>query len=379
MRLTGRGIGVGITAALLYGVGAFLGYPLLRALAAAAALALVLAGLSTLAPVRAMVRRTAYPERVERGRSAEATLVARNATANRQLPFVAIDAIDLRPHPVRVRSLPAGGSATYRYPLPTSRRGKVVVGPVTVRRGDPLGLVTRDCTVDGTQVLWVHPRRHPARPAIGPRARHNHEGALLRLPLPGSMNQRSVREYLPGDEPRHLHWRATARMQRLMVRDYTDPAQPRCVVVLDTRETVMAPARFEDAVEVAASLGYAAIEHGQPTRLCTTTGLDLSVDSDPAGARVLLDRLCEVEQRPAVATSSLRELAAAGSGGWLVFVTAGTAHAACAAVAALRHRFALILIVDLADDPGADVAGVTVLRAQDAAEALRRWNAWVAQ
>jgi uncharacterized protein (DUF58 family) len=365
----------------LYVVGLMWGYPVLRALAGVAGAAIVVALLSTLTRLRASVVREVYPQRVERDRPAIATLTVRNPTAGRQHAFTATDVIDSHHQPVAVRALPAGGAATYRYALPTERRGRVLVGPLTVRRADPLGLARRDTPVGGTTVLWVHPRRHPARAATGARTRHHHEGPVPRLPLAGSMEQRAVREYVPGDEQRHLHWRATARVQKLMVRDYVDPAQPRCVVLLDTRSAALNRDAFEQAVEVAASVAYAAVEHGHPTRLCTTTGLDIGVEGNLAGGRILLDALCEVEQSPRRDPASVEHLTSGlRSGGWLVFVTGGAGLASAGTVTALRRYYTPLVVFDLGDRQSPDaVADAAVVRAPDAAGAIRRWNGMVAR
>jgi uncharacterized protein (DUF58 family) len=383
--LTRRGVAVGAAAVVLYAAGLMWGYPVLRALAGVAGAVIVVAVIRTVVPLRASVVRELYPQRVDCGKPALATLVVRNATGTRQPGFIVRDVIDGQNHEVPVRGLPAGGVATYRYALPTARRGRVVVGPLTLRRGDALGLARRDLRVGGQEVLWVHPRRHPARAATGARAKHHHEGPLPRLPLPGSMEQRAVREYVPGDELRHLHWRATARAQRLMVRDYVDPAQPRCVVLLDTRPAALSPDAFEHAVEVAASVTHAAVTHGHPTRLCTTAGLDINVERNPDASRVLLDALCEVEQReveqsPAGDRASLGELTGSlRSGGWLVLVTGDGERDLVGAMVAVRRHYAPFVIFDLGERGTLEVPGVTVVRSSSAADAVRQWNSLVAR
>ena len=77
---------------------------------------------------------------------------------------------------------------------------------------------------------------------------------------------------MPGDELRHLHWKATARTGQLIVREYVDPAQPWCVVVLDTRRDVLDADGVEAAVEIVASVLWAAAEQDRPVRLATTGG-----------------------------------------------------------------------------------------------------------
>src|SRR5215470_7231580 len=192
------------------------------------------------------------------------------------------------------------------------------------------------------------------------------------------MEHRTVREYAAGDELRHLHWRATARAQRLMVREYVDPAQPRCVVLLDTRPAALSRDAFEHAVEVAASVAYAAVAHGHPTRLCTTAGLDISVEGKPDGGRVLLDALCEVEQRSGQDRAWLGELTRSlRSGGWLVLVTGDGERDLVGAVVAVRRHFAPFVIVDLGEGGTLEAPGVTVVRSSSAADAVRQWNSLV--
>ena len=42
----------------------------------------------------------------------------------------------------------------------------------------------------------------------------------------GSMAFSSLREYAPGDDPRQIHWRTTARLGRLVVREHVDTNEP---------------------------------------------------------------------------------------------------------------------------------------------------------
>src|SRR5690606_32315880 len=177
--LTRRGWGVLALAVSAYAVGVALGYPLFRALGGIAAGVLLAAVLMTVRRPRVEVRRELYPDRVERGRPALAGLHVRN-TGSRAQP--ALTAHDLTgdsaaaAERVAIRRLPPGAEATYRYELPTGRRGLLRVGPLVLERTDPLGLARRRVTAGGTTTLRVHPRRHPARPAVAGRPRHHHEG-----------------------------------------------------------------------------------------------------------------------------------------------------------------------------------------------------------
>src|SRR5215210_3443500 len=66
----------------------------------------------------------------------------------------------------------------------------------------------------------------------------------------------SLREYRPHDDVRHIHWKATARHGRMIVREFTAEDERRVHVVLDTfvEDNPEALRRFEHAVTEAASL-----------------------------------------------------------------------------------------------------------------------------
>jgi uncharacterized protein (DUF58 family) len=75
-----------------------------------------------------------------------------------------------------------------------------------------------------------------------------------------------VREYRPGDSPRHVHWRTTARLGRLAVKEFADETQPGVTIVIDTRlSSVIGHAddnTFERAIKVAATLVHYADARG---------------------------------------------------------------------------------------------------------------------
>ncbi|MFE9207266.1 DUF58 domain-containing protein [Micromonospora sp. NPDC007230] len=376
MRLTARGHIVLALGMLSLAFGLWGGYPFLRALGGILLGAVTAAVLLT-APRRAVtVRRSVYPDRIERGRPAVASLWVANPSDRRRFGFVATDSAGGATRRVQVRPLPPGGEAVYHYELPTDKRGRLTVGPLKLHRADPFGLAHSVSPVGDTATLWVHPRQLPARPFAGGHRRHHHEGDRTDDALRGSVDLKDVREYLPGDEVRHLHWKATARTGRLMVRDLADPTQPRLTLLLDDRSGPLTEAGFEEAVDLAASLLGAAARAGHHTRLVTSSGLDLATPSGASGVRRLLDELCELQQDGAGDSALSPATLSRGrtGGGALVVVTAG---AGLGSLARLRDRYPrifLIALTGLDQAPSAPVPGARVLAAADAAEAVRRWN-----
>ncbi|TCC58262.1 DUF58 domain-containing protein [Kribbella pittospori] len=374
MRLTGRGIAVLVGSIAVYLLGEFAGYAVFRALAGIGLGALIAATVLTVRQPQVTVQRVLSPDRVERGRPALATLRVRNEGTRWQASFAAQDSAGDERQEVRIRRLGPGSEATYRYELPTSRRGKIAVGPLTLERRDPLGLARNSKATGEVATLWVHPKRHPTKTVVAGRPRHHHIGRTADDSLRGSADLRDVRPYVIGDEVRHLHWKATARTGQLMVRDYADPDQPRLTVLLDTRREPLSSATFEEATEVAASILFAASTAGHRCRLVTTAGADHAAPGGATASRLFLDELCVVDQHddkggllpPALTTGT-------SAGGAIVVVTG--ARGSASELAPLLTRYSSVTVLGLGPAQGvAPISGAKVILATTASEALQQWT-----
>ncbi|MFC4858808.1 DUF58 domain-containing protein [Actinophytocola glycyrrhizae] len=377
-RLTRRGWVVLAGAAVAYVAGEWAGFPLLRALAGAGIGAVLAALVVTARKPRVTVIREVYPDRVQRGRPAFARLRVHNASGRRHGGFVAGDRIDGGFHAVSVRPLAPGADAVYHYDLPTRRRGRFEVGPLTLERVDPLGLGRSRLSTGDTATLWVHPRTYPVRALVAGHPRHHHEGRTTDNSPHGSLDLRDVREYVPGDEVRHLHWKATARTGRLMVRDYVDPNQPRFTTLLDTRTDLVPPEVLEEAVDLTASLMRAAATEGYWCRLLTTSGSDLRLRGGQQTVRQLLDELCELAPVAGGALVPPDLSRGPDRGGSLVVVLASARRDDLTAIAALRPHYASTVVVTIAGgtDTGVPVRipNTQVIQAPNAKGGTRRWN-----
>ncbi|WP_236796584.1 DUF58 domain-containing protein [Amycolatopsis sp. GM8] len=372
MRLTRRGGAVLVAAAALFGLGQWLGYPVFLALAGVSAGAVLAAVLVTRRRTRIAVAREVYPDRVQRGRPAFARLRVHNPGARRQSGFTAGDRVGVGFHAVAVRPLAPGAEAVYHYELPTTTRGRHQVGPLTLDRADAFGLAGSRLSTGDTTTMWVHPRVYPMTAIAGGFPRHHHEGEATESALRGSLDVREVREYVVGDEVRHLHWKATARTGRLMVRDYADPDQPRFTALLDNRRT--AGPVFEEAVDLTASLVVSAAGADHRCRLVTSCGVDVATAGGTAAVRQLLDELCVLDQAADPGLPLVPGALSRAGGGTLVVVSTALAQAD---LAAIRPHYAdLVVIVVGAQAPS--IPGARVLDAIDAKDAARKWNAVIA-
>ncbi|MEV0272604.1 DUF58 domain-containing protein [Hamadaea sp. NPDC050747] len=347
-----------------YLLGEYAGFTVVRMIAGVAIGAVVAALLIARFRPAVELSRTVDPERVERGRPALASLVVRNPTRRWLAGFAVDDRVGPQVRRVEVRPLAPGARAAYHYELPTAVRGRHVVGPVTFTWTDPFGLVWTAHTTSGGAELWVDPRRHGVRSPRAGTPRQHHDGPAADRPVRGSVDLRAVREYVIGDEVRHLHWKASARTGQLMVREYADPVETRLTVLLDTRAGAMSAELFEEAVEVAASLAYATVAAGQPCRLITSSGVDSAVDGGLHRARLLLDPLCLAGQdAPDAAPLVPERLGITRPAGELVVIS-GPDEVVC--------RWRPDLVVRL----GGEQSQAGVIAAADATGAVAQWNAW---
>lgn len=84
-----------------------------------------------------------------------------------------------------------------------------------------------------------------------------------------------LREYSPGDDARTIHWRRTAALNRLVIREREVDGASRLTLLLDNLRPANAPgwdAGFEQAVSVAASLAALAAARGGAVDVATRSG-----------------------------------------------------------------------------------------------------------
>ncbi|MGW4498892.1 DUF58 domain-containing protein [Micromonospora sp. NPDC004336] len=382
--LTARGVGLLVAAVVLLGAGFGFAYPELTLLGAAAGVAVGYALATAAWRPRLEVTRSADPDRVARGEPAAMTLTVRNTGRLRAASLVAEDRCGDRPVPVPLLRLRPGRDTTVRYDVPTHRRGVVPVGPLRVTRRDPLGLVTLARPYGGAVPVWVHPRIHPLH-AVPTGAGRSLDGRVDRVPH-GSITFDSLREYVVGDELRRVHWRTSARVGELMVRENVDTSLPRIVVLLDDRAAAHpehldgVAESFESACEAAASVVTAAYREDLPVVLLTVapepSGPDATGDASGHGGGPL-DRLAAARLADeGVIDAATARLRRERLGDTLVFLTGPGGRDDLGAVGALRAAYPSVVvgIFGAAEPAPAGTAGLVVIDAPDGAAFAAEWD-----
>lgn len=160
------------------------------------------------------------------------------------------------------------------YEIECRRRGYHAVGPLSVETGDPFGIVRRAPRRLPSRYLVVYPKIVPMEelglPARAPWALVPAPIALLEDPT----RVLGVRDYRAGDSPRRIHWRATARNDRLLVKQFQPGIARETLICLDLDRDAYTRgervAASEHAIVVAASVAHhSAIREGLPVGLLT--------------------------------------------------------------------------------------------------------------
>lgn len=197
------------------------------------------------------------------------------------------------------------------------RRGVLRFGKLIVRTGFPFGLFIkeRDLGLPGTLVVWPRADRLVREPLrAGERVRRIGTTAAMGVAI-GRGEYRSLRGYLPGDDPRDVHWRSTARTGVPVVREYERDSTDTLWICLDLRAADSDAA--EAAVEIAASLAARAERENERFGLATNDAV-IDPGNGPGQMEAVLDVLARARFRLEAPT-----LSPPTDPGQCVLVTAG--------------------------------------------------------
>jgi uncharacterized protein (DUF58 family) len=156
-------------------------------------------------------------------------------------------------------SLRPGGRHEELFAIPTVRRSVIDVGPVRSVRGDPWGLIARRVAWTGVVEVFVHPAVVPLTGAAAGVLR-DLEGQATRVVSNSDLSFHALRDYEPGDDRRHIHWKSTAKTGTLMVRQFEDTRRTHTAVALATNpDDYAGDDELELAVAAASSIGVQAL------------------------------------------------------------------------------------------------------------------------
>ncbi|HEX9257899.1 MAG TPA: DUF58 domain-containing protein [Acidimicrobiales bacterium] len=298
--------------------------------------------------LRLRVRRAVTPTRVHAGDTTRVELAASNLGPVRT-PLVKLrDPVGgTRGALLGLAPLRPQASARAAYRLPTTKRGVMAIGPLTVELSDPFGLVRRTAQAAPVMELTVYPRvdRLGAPRGGGDR---NPDGSAFNPNALGRQGDEfyAVRSYVLGDDLRRVHWPSTARNDELMVRQDEMPWQDRTTIVLDVRRAPHSTASFERAVSAAASCMLAATRERHLGRLITSDGYDTGNGFGAGHAEGAMEYLARVgPSGHASLRAAFDRVGRTQPGGVLVAIVGRATAAELDLLARMRRSFRSVIAV----------------------------------
>jgi uncharacterized protein (DUF58 family) len=157
------------------------------------------------------------------------------------------------------------GMATAR--LPALRRGAHQVGPVRQIKRDPFGLAER-AMIDGSpSLLLVRPVVTDLSLLAGG-GMSDLDGAVSEELSMSDLAFQALREYVPGDDLRHVHWRSSAKAGQLLTRQYHETRRGHVTIMVDQTSSSYADEEdFELAVSIGTSIALRAARDDLDTYL----------------------------------------------------------------------------------------------------------------
>ncbi|MCA9289433.1 MAG: DUF58 domain-containing protein, partial [Phycisphaerales bacterium] len=171
-----------------------------------------------------------------------------------------------------LHNAPARRSPIAAAPATPNRRGVISIKSVAVASSFPLGLMRKIMVFDLPATITVLPARVRLRDDLVPRpARRGHGGAATATAIGPADEFFGVREYVPGDSPRLVAWRPSARSDTLIVRQQGAPPPTIVWVCLDLPETAEELGR-ERAIALAAAMVELLAQRGASVGLIVRPG-----------------------------------------------------------------------------------------------------------
>ena len=242
-------------------------------------------------------------DRVVAGTDVSGHLEIRNQSHRLSLPGIVDIPVGEGLVEAHVPLLLAGAEHRENLVIGAHKRGVITVGPMTIARGDPIGILRREVAWPQVEQVFVHPITVPI-PSTSAGNIKDLEGSPTKDIVSADLSFHAIRQYAPGDSRRHVHWKSTAKTGVLMVRQYEETRRARVAVVLDLNvEEYADDDEFEMAVSAAASLGVQGVRDGREVLVAMSNEIPeltrttvLSIRTLPTlTPRTLLDGMSEVE------------------------------------------------------------------------------------
>ena len=150
-------------------------------------------------------------------------------------------------------------------------RGKYNIGPIDVVATDPLGIWILSKELQVVDQILVLPAIVKLK-SLSPHGRQKLHFSGIRTSHKAGLSYDfcGTREYRSGDSLRYIHWPATARTSKLIIKEFQQITTSRIVIFLDLyRKSLQGfrPTNLDYAIKIAGSVAKYAVDHSYEFRL----------------------------------------------------------------------------------------------------------------
>ncbi len=177
---------------------------------------------------------------------------------------------------------------SFAYSIVPSRRGSHVIGGLRIEQSDAFGLHVHSREDRTTTTLVVHTRRESLSTARDiARREHFEYGGVTRMPavILRELEHAGIRDYIPGDKARDIHWKAFTKLGKLMTKTYKKEGTLETTVMVDCSRSMRLAtnkvAKIDHATDLAIQLSRVLLSnyHSTGTAAFDETSLIAKVDS----------------------------------------------------------------------------------------------------
>ncbi|MEO1082846.1 MAG: DUF58 domain-containing protein, partial [Acidobacteriota bacterium] len=201
--------------------------------------------------------------------------------------------------PWLVPFLPGGAEASGQLGLMLERRGPRRLRFLSISSLFPLGLFRKERRTSEEAEILVYPEIHPVSLGRYIESGPGGDYSVRRVGLGHELH--TLRSYQPGDDPRDVHWKQSARQQTLIVQRRQSEKLQRLRIVFDNAvgalEDESDVKSFERLVSEAASAAVEALEQGYDVGLLTRDGW-LDFATGDRQRRNILEALARIDTHP---------------------------------------------------------------------------------
>lgn len=174
----------------------------------------------------------------------------------------------------------------FRWEFVAERRGVYQIGPLGIQAGDLFSFFSRSKRLDASHSLVVYPRLVSLNPVSLPK-RDFFGAPRAPSPVQDPIYILGTRDYQHGQPSKHIHWKASARHDRLQEKVFESTVQEKVLLVVDAEpfERLEMEDNFERVLEIVASLAVRLDKQGHAVGLVTNGAVNGKASGSVPAAR----------------------------------------------------------------------------------------------